>query len=463
MRIVVIGSGPAGYVCALKSSQLGAEVFVVEDKEIGGTCLNWGCIPTKTISACTSILHKVRNVEDFGLEIRGEVVVNLSKIMERKDKVVSTMVKGIRSLFKSANVNVIEGKGSLKSSREVLVTKKDGSQETIVTDKIIIATGSSPAKIPILPFDGHFIISSTDALSITNIPQRLIIIGAGVIGCEFACIFRELGSEVTILEMMPRPVQTEDEEISDILEKELKKKKIKLMTSVKVLKATIDDKEVIVSLEGGKEIRADKVLVSIGRAYNVEGLGLENIGIERGPRGEIRVNSKMETNVNGIYAIGDVTGGILLAHVASKEGIVAAYNACGEEREMDYSVVPAAMFTSPEIGSVGLREHQCIEKGIKVNIGRFQFRALGKAHAIGEITGMVKIIADAHTDKVLGVHIIGPHASDLVHEGALAIQKQLTARDLANMIHAHPTLSEAIMEAAEDVHGDAIHIPSKNK
>ncbi|MCX8069278.1 MAG: FAD-dependent oxidoreductase, partial [Thermodesulfovibrionales bacterium] len=223
MKITILGSGPAGYVSALKSAQLGAEVCVIEENEVGGTCLNWGCIPTKSLTASIEMLHKARNVEDYGLELKGEVVANLTKIMARKDRVVSTMVKGIRSLFKSANVSVIEGRGSLKSEREVLVTKKDGSQERIETDKIVIATGSKPAEIPLFPFDGKFILSSTDALSINEIPKRLIIIGAGVIGCEFACIFRELGSDVTMLELMPRPVMTEDVEIAEILERELKK------------------------------------------------------------------------------------------------------------------------------------------------------------------------------------------------------------------------------------------------
>jgi len=461
VKIAIIGSGPGGYVCALKSAHLGAEIFIIEDKEVGGTCLNWGCIPTKALTASAEMLHKARHLEDFGIELKGEIIANLSKIMERKDKVVSTMVKGIRSLFKSYGVNLIEGRGSIKPPKEVIVTKRDGSQESIIADKIVIATGSRPAEIPPFQFDSKFILSSTDALSIKEIPKKLIIIGAGVIGCEFACIFRELGSEVTMLELMPRPIMTEDAEIAEILERELKKKKIKLMTNVKVTKASVDGDEVIVKLEDGKELRADKVLVSIGRSYNVEGLGLEELGIERGPKGNIKVNSKMQTNVEEIYAIGDVTGGILLAHVASKEGIIAAYNLCGIERQMDYTVVPSAIFTSPEIGSVGLREHQCIEKGLNIKIGRFQFRALGKAHAIGEISGMVKIIADSYTDKVLGVHIIGPNASDLVHEGALAMEKNLTSKDLANMIHAHPTLSEAIMESAEDVHSESIHLPRK--
>lgn len=461
MRLTVIGAGPGGYVAAIKAAQLGAEVTVVEESAVGGTCLNSGCIPTKTIIASTDALRRTRELADFGIELKGEAVPDLSLVMERKNKVVSNMTKGILALFKNRNIKLIEGKGLIISPAVVRVKKKDGATEDINTDKIIIATGSRPAEIPLFPFDGKLILSSTDALNLTGIPKSIIIIGAGVIGCEFACIFRELGTEVTIIEMLPRAVSTEDPEISEALEKELKKKKIKLLASAKVVECLTSDDSVKIILENGKELTAEKMLVSIGRALNTENLGLEKSGIERGVKGEIRVNNKMETNVSGIYAVGDVAGGMLLAHVASKEGIIAASNACGIPSEMDYSSVPAAIFTSPEIGSVGLRENQAQEKGIATKTGRFQFRALGKAHAIGEISGFVKIIADAETDKVLGVHIIGPNASDLVHEGALAIKTGRTAREISDTIHAHPTLSEAIMEAAEDVHGEAIHVFKK--
>lgn len=461
MRLTIIGAGPGGYVAALKAAQLGAQVVVIEDTEVGGTCLNRGCIPTKALVASTEILHKARNLQDYGIELKGEVIPNLSKIMERKNKVVSTQIKGIRSLFKSWGISLIEGRGMLLTPEKVEVQKKDNTTEIIETDKIIIATGSRPAQIPIFPFDGKHILSSDDALNINSIPKSLIIIGAGVIGCEFACIFRELGAEVTMVEMMPRAVSTEDPEISEILEKELKKKKIKLFTGVMVEKAYGQHDGVHVHLSDGKELIAEKLLVSIGRSLNTENIGLEAVGVKRGAKGQVLVNEKMETNIEGIYAVGDVTGGMLLAHTASKQGIVAASNACGKEMSYDSSVVPAAIFTSPEIGSVGLREHQAKDKGINIKTGHFQFRSLGKAHAMGEIAGMIKIVADANTDKVLGVHIIGPHASDLVHEGALAIRAGLTAREVADMIHAHPTLAEGLMEASEDVYGQAVHSPKK--
>lgn len=461
MRLTIIGAGPGGYVAAIKAAQLGAQVTVIEDTEVGGTCLNRGCIPTKALVASVDVLHKAKNLDEFGIDIQGEIAPNISKIIERKNKVVSTQVKGIRSLFKSWGVNLIEGRGMILTPEKVEVQKKDGLIEIIETDKIIIATGSRPAQIPIFPFDGEHILSSDDALNIKSIPKSIIIIGAGVIGCEFAFIFKELGTDVTMVEMMPRAVSTEDPEISEILEKELKKKKIKLITGVIVESVEGQQDGMHIKLSDGKELVAEKILVSVGRALNTENIGLEAVGIKKGPRNEIPVNEKMETNIDGIYAIGDVTGGLLLAHTASRQGIVAAYNACGIEKRYDPTVVPAAIFTSPEIGSVGLREHQAEERGIKIKTGHFPFRALGKAHAMGEITGIIKIVADSNTDKVLGVHIIGPHAADLVHEGALAIKAGLKVKDIADMIHAHPTLAEGIMEAAEDVHGEAIHVPKK--
>lgn len=461
MRIIILGGGPAGYVGALKAAQLGAEVTVVEDTEVGGTCLNRGCIPTKTLIASSEILNKIRNSADYGIDLNGSVSANIQKIIERKDKVISTQAKGIRSLFKSWGVSLIEGKGMLLSPERVEVEKRDGTRDVLKADRIIIATGSRPAQIPVFPFDGERILSSDDALNIKEIPKSLLIVGAGVVGCEFACIFSELGTDVTIVEMLPRALSTEDVEVSELFERELKKKKIKLFTGVSVNKVEGSKDGVHAFLSDGKEIVTEKILVSIGRALNSENIGLEAVGIHKGPRGEIIVNERMETNISGIYAAGDVTGGILLAHVASREGIVAAINACGGEERMDYSVVPAAIFTSPEIASVGLREHQAIDKGIDIRIGRFQFRALGKAHAMGEISGFIKIIADARDDRILGAHIIGPHASDLIHEVTVAMKAGLRVKDIASTIHAHPTLAEGIMEASEDVHGEAIHVPKK--
>jgi|Deesub1362B_J571_1020462.scaffolds.fasta_scaffold00010_234 dihydrolipoamide dehydrogenase len=460
MKIGIIGAGPGGYVAALKAAQLGAEVVVIEDTEVGGTCLNRGCIPTKTLLASTELYSKIKEMDKFGLQLQGEVVPRIDWMMQRKKKVVETQVKGIKGLFKSWGIQLKSGRGRLTAPDRIVVESGEGTEELSV-DRVIIATGSRPAEIPVFPFDGKNILSSTDALELQEIPKSMLIVGAGVIGCEFACIFRELGTEVTIVELLPRAVSTEDEEISELLQRELKKKKIKLFTEVKAEKVEIRNDGVHTFLSNGKEVVTEKVLVSIGRAFNTEDLGLEELGIQKGQRGELKVDEKMRTSLEGVYAVGDVTGGILLAHVASKEGIVAAKNIMGAEEKMDYSTVPAAIFTSPEIASVGLREYQAKEKGIEYITGHFQFRALGKAHAMGEISGLIKVIADKKTDKVLGVHIIGPHASDLIHEAALAIKASLKVKDIAETIHAHPTLSEGLMEASEDVHDMAIHMPKK--
>ena len=462
VKLTIIGAGPGGYVAAIRAAQKGAQVTVVEGAEVGGTCLNWGCIPTKTLIASAEALERTRIAADFGIQVSGEVSYNLAKIRERKDKVVAMQVKGIQGLFKSWGVVLIEGRGSVLSPGIVRVVRKDGTVTDVGSDKVIIATGSRPAKLPGFPFDGESVITSDEAIQLTSIPKSLLIVGAGVIGSEFAFIYRTFGAEVTMVEMMEHAISTEDEEMSKLLERELKKAKIKLVTNVKVEKVEkSSDGMMVAKLSNGAEVRAERILVSIGRSMNSENLGLDNVGVVIGRRGEITVNEKMETNVPGIYAVGDVAGNVMLAHVASHQGLVAVDNALGGDSRMDYNVVPAGIFTMPEIGSVGLREKQVVEKGIKYKVGRFQFRGLGRSHAMGEITGMAKIIADEATDRVIGVHICGAHATDLIHEGALAIQMGATAQQLGSMIHAHPTLAEAIMEAAEDVHKMAIHVPKK--
>jgi len=464
VKITIIGAGPGGYVAAIRAAQRGAQVTVIEREEVGGVCLNRGCIPTKTIIASAESLERARHAVDFGIEITGEVGYHLAKIRERKDKVVSTQVKGIKALFKSWGVSLIEGRGSLLSPDVVRVVQKDGTTMDIKSDKVILATGSRPAMIAGFPFDGVSVITSDDAVLLKKIPKSLLIVGAGVIGSEFAFIYRTFGSDVTMAEMMPHALSTEDEDMADLIEREFKKAKIKLFTNVKVEKvAKGADGMIAATLSDGREITTEMILVSIGRTMNSEGLGLGDVGVAVGKRGEILVDDTMETNVPGIYAVGDVTGKTMLAHVASHQGLVAVDNALGGDSRMDYAVVPSGIFTMPEIGSVGLREKQAVEKGITCRVGRFPYRALGKAHAMGEITGMVKVIADEATDKVLGVHICGAHATDLVHEGALAMRMGATSQQLGTMIHAHPTLAEAIMEAAEDAHKMAIHVPKPGK
>jgi dihydrolipoamide dehydrogenase len=459
-KLAIIGAGSGGYVAAIRAAQHGAHVTLIENAEVGGNCLNWGCIPTKSLVASAEALEHTRNAADFGVDIQGTVGYSLAKIRERKDKIISTQVQGIRRLLKSWGVSLLEGRGSLISPNMVRVAQKDGTTVDIQPDKIIIATGSRPAQLPGASFDGENIMSSDDAVLIKRIPKRMLIIGAGIIGCELAFVYRAFGSDVSMVEMMPRALSREDEDVASILEREFKKSKIKLLTNDMVQRVDRSgDGCLIAELTSGSQITAEAILVAIGRSLNSENLGLDGIGVATGKRGDILVNEKLETSVPGIYAIGDVTGKVLLAHVAYHQGLTAVENALGGDMSMDYTAVPNCIFTMPEIGSVGLREKDAIDRGILYRVARFPFRSLGRSHAMGELTGMVKIVADEVSDRVLGVHICGARATDMIHEGALAITMGATARQIGKMIHAHPTLSEAIMESAEAVHKTAIHLP----
>lgn len=464
-QIIIIGAGPGGYVAAIRAAQLGGRVTLVEAQEVGGTCLNQGCIPSKALIHDVEVMGLIRRADEFGIEIRGEARFDTARMIERKKKVIETQVRGIHSLLKSWGVQYLAGRGSLLDARTVSVMSPEGKEERLEADRIILATGSKPLKPSIFPFDGEKIMTSEEALMPSNIPARLLIVGAGVEGCEFAFLYQGLGAIVTLVEMKPRALHTEDEEISALVEREMNKKAIKLYTGVQVERVESRDQEFVAILNNGQEVVADRVLVSVGRRMNTEGLALEKARVAVGPRGEVVVNERMETTAPGIYAIGDVTGRILLAHVASTEGKVAAYNAmeADKPRVMDYRVVPAGIFTLPEIGTVGLKDWEAAQQGLKIKVGRFPFRALGRAHTMGETTGLVKIIADATNNQILGVHIFGPHASDLIHETALAMRLGATTEDLAHLIHAHPTFAEGIMEAAEDVRETAIHLVKRRE
>lgn len=461
MKLAILGSGPGGYVAAVRAAQLGAEVTVIEEDEVGGTCLNWGCIPTKSLVSSSEMFFRAKRLQEFGIETTGTISPNFLKILERKNRIVNLQIKGIRNLFKFHRITLQEGRGQLISPSEIAFTSKNGSHGTVKADRIIVATGSRPFQLPGFPFDGKQILSTDDVFSLDAIPKSLIIIGAGVSGCEFACIFRQLGSEVTILEKLPRALSTEDTEISEIFERELKKRGIRLLSNITINKVDKRDGSIRVFLTDGTELEAERALVSVGRSLNSDGIGLEKVGIGKGVGGEIIANEKMETNISGIYAVGDVIGGHMLAHVASAEGIVAANNSMGGDERADYSAVPSAIFTSPEIASVGIRGQQAAEMGIKVRTGHFQFRTLAKSHIMGEIEGMIKIISDESSDRIVGVHMIGPHASDLIHEAVLAVSKGLRTTDISRIMHAHPTLSEVLQEAAADVYGEAIHAQKK--
>lgn len=456
-KLIIIGAGPGGYVAALRAAQLGAKVTVIEKEAVGGTCLNWGCIPTKTLLASVETLSLMKEAGKLGIKAEG-ITPDFPAITARKEKIIANLRKGIEFLFKNKQVELIQGTAKVLAPGKVAVTKTDGTREELTADKIIIASGSESAQPSFFPFDSERVITSKEILSLTCIPESLLIVGAGAIGAEFACIFSVLGTKVTIVEMLPHVLPTEDTEIAREFEKQLKRKRIKVHTGTKISQMEVTGGKVTSTLSSGEAVETEKALIAVGRKLNSQGLGLEEAGIKT-EQGKILVNKQMETNVREIYAIGDVVGGALLAHKASAEGIIAAENACGEKTVMDYQAIPGCIFTLPEVASVGLTEQQAQEKGKKIRIGKFPFRALGKAQALGQVEGMVKIIADEATDKILGIHIIGPHATDLIAEGVLAIKQGLTARDMGNVIHAHPTLAEGIMEAAHAIHGRAIHLP----
>jgi dihydrolipoamide dehydrogenase len=452
---VVIGGGPGGYVSAIRMAQLGAKVTVVEKDALGGTCLNRGCIPTKSLIAAVEKIDAVYDAAEFGVVV-GEPAVDFGKVQARKDEVVNKLVTGIEFLFKKNKIELVRGIAKVKSANQVVV-EANGEIIELNTNNIVIATGSSPALISALGYNGTTVITSEEALQLTEVPKSLLVIGAGVIGCEFAHIYSSLGTEITMVEMAPNILPMLDKDISRRLQMTFKKKNITIKTKVGIKEVKTTETGIEALLDNGETITAEKALISIGRQLNTKGLGLEEVGIEFGARGEIVVNDKMETNVKGIYAIGDVVNKYQLAHVASSHGIVAAENIMGKEAKMEYHAVPSCIFTSPELASVGITEQIAKDKAIPVKVGKFNFMANGKALSMGEAEGMVKVIAHKETDVVLGVHIIGPHASDLIAEATLAVRKGMTAHDLATTIHAHPTLAEAIMEAAENVHGLSIH------
>ncbi|MDH5562647.1 MAG: dihydrolipoyl dehydrogenase [Nitrospirota bacterium] len=456
-RIIIIGAGPGGYVAAIRAAQLGAQVTVVEEQAVGGVCLNWGCIPSKTLLNLVDLGERARHAAAWGLTFEGQIGFDLQRMMARKNEVVQSLVKGITTLLKQWKIQHLAGRGELVSDRQVRVTGADGGNSLIDADAIVLATGSSWPQLPQFPIDGQQVLSSKEALDLIDIPRSVLIVGGGVEGCEFACLFSGLGSQVTLVEMTPSLLPTEDEDTVVILTRELKKRKVQvhLNTTVQEWEATVEG--IQATLSSGAAVMAEKMLISVGRRMNSRGLGLEAVGVQTGTRGEILVDEHMETSVPGVYAIGDVTGKFMLAHVASAQGKVAVANAMGTTQSINYDVIPAGIFTLPEIGRVGLTEKQAHEQGVQTIVGRFRYGGLGKAQAVGETTGQFKIIADEHTKKIVGVHIIGAHAADLIHEGALAMHGGLTVTDVADLIHAHPTLSEGLMEAAEDSEGLAIH------
>jgi dihydrolipoamide dehydrogenase len=456
-HIAILGGGPAGYVAAIRARQLGADVTLVEMDALGGTCLNRGCIPSKALLRSSELIQLAQRMDEFGVEaeFRG---VNWPRVIQRKNQVVSQVVKGVEYLMKQNGIRVIAGRGRLAEPK-VIAVDTGGREETIAADKVVLATGSVTARLPVPGLDGPGVVTSTEMLDIDHVPESLVIIGGGYVGVEFADIFNAAGSTVTIIEMLPRIVPTEDEEIAAELARAFRRRRIEMHVNARVAEIGEKDGKRLVRFEkDGKahEVEAEVVLAAAGRWPNTEDVGLQESGIEMDRRA-IKVNGRMETSVPDVYACGDAIGGIMLAHVASAEGKVAVANALGADEEMDYTAIPSVVYTHPEIGSTGLSEAAAAAKGIAVKVGTFAFRGSGKARAEGEREGLVKIVADAASGKVLGGQICGLHATDLIHEVVLAVHLGATVQQVGEMVHAHPTLMEPIMEAAEDVLGRAIH------
>ncbi|CAM3990741.1 dihydrolipoyl dehydrogenase [Mesobacillus thioparans] len=466
--LVILGGGTGGYVAAIRASQLGLKTAIVEKGKLGGTCLHKGCIPSKALLRSAEVYATAKKSESFGITV-GEVAVNFTKVQERKEKIVEQLHKGVQHLMKQGKIDVFEGLGRILGPSifspmpgTISVEMNNGEEnEMLLPKNVIVATGSRPRTLPGLEADGQYVMTSDEALVMEDLPKSIIIVGGGVIGIEWASMLADFGTEVTVIEYADRIVPTEDKEVSREMQRAMKKKGVKIVTSAKVLSDTLQKGDgVIISAEvkgETKEFAAEKLLVSVGRQANVEGIGLENTEIQL-ERGFIQTNEFFQTKESHIYAIGDVIGGLQLAHVASHEGIVAVEHiAGGNPHPIDYTLVSKCIYSSPEAASVGMTEDEAKEKGFEVKTGKFSFKAIGKALVYGESDGFVKIIADKETDDILGVHMIGPHVTDMISEAGLAKVLDATPWEVAHTIHPHPTLSEAIGEAALAVDGKAIH------
>ncbi|MFQ6058087.1 MAG: dihydrolipoyl dehydrogenase [Anaerolineae bacterium] len=455
--VVVIGGGPGGYVAAIRAAQLGLRTAVVERENVGGVCLNWGCIPTKALLRNAEVLSLFRQARDFGITVEG-LSYDFGQAIKRSRRVAGRMVKGVKFLLRKNGVELVQGEGYL-AARHTVAVQPEGQE--LKAQHVIVATGSRPKTLPGIEVDGQRVITSRQALEQADVPQSLIIMGAGAIGVEFASIYQSYGCQVTLVEMLPQVLPLEDAEIAKVLARSLTRQGIKVMTGTRVegVETRESGVEVRVSSERGEDtLRSDRVLVAIGRDPNSENLGLEASGVAI-ERGFIQVNERMETSVPGIYAIGDVAGPPLLAHKAMAEGVVAAEAIAGRETYgVDYSSIPRCTYCHPQVASIGLTEAQARDQGYEVKVGRFPFRANGRALAGGDYEGLVKLVVDARYGEILGAHIVGPEATEVIHEIALAKSAELTPAEIAATIHAHPTLSEALSEAALAVEGRAIHI-----
>ncbi len=445
-QVIVIGAGPGGYPAALEAARLGAKACLIEADKVGGTCLNRGCIPTKALVESAFALRFAKKAPEFGVKT-GEIVLDYRRARARQEEIVSKVRAGVHFLLEKNKITLIAGKGRLVGPHQVEVVRNGGQTEVITGEKIILATGSEPLLPAGLSYDGDAVISSTDLLEMDELPLSLLIVGGGVIGCEFAGIYSEMGVNVTLVEPQPTILPNVDEDLARKLQSLFKQRGVNLRTKTKIRKVSRTGGVVKVELEDGSEIVAEKVLLAVGRSLNTSGLGLEETGVALGGRGEVLVNERLETSVPGVYAVGDITGKALLAHVATAQGLAAASNALGLSKEVDYSAVPNCIFTYPEIGSAGLTTRELKAEGIAFRTGRFPFTANGRALCEGDAEGFVKVLASEESGKILGIHIIGPHATELIAEGALAVRWGFTLDQLEETIHAHPTLAEALADA----------------
>jgi dihydrolipoamide dehydrogenase len=456
--IAVIGAGIGGYVAALRARQLGATVVLVEKDRIGGVCLNWGCVPTKTLLRSAEVYHLAQQASKFGVNV-GDVTLDWSAAQKRKEQVVERLTGGVRFLLEKAGVNVVAGTARFASAAELEVSA-NGATTQVKASRFLVATGSRPSDLPIPGLSGSGVLTSDDVVDLNNLPGSVLIIGGGPIGVEFATLFRACGVQVTLVEMLPRVLPALDADLGTQVERGLKKLKVDVHTGSKVTAVEQRDDRQIVGIEassGAVTVEVERVISAVGRQPNVEDVGLDVVGVTLG-KGSVQVDAHMRTSIPHIFALGDVTGGMLLAHVASEEGVVAAENALGHERVMRYDAVPSCVFSWPEVATVGLSEEQATEKGYDVRVGRFPFRANGKALANGDYEGFVKVVAEAEYGQVLGVHIVGPHASDLIQEATMGLTLEATLDEFEATIHPHPTLTEALAEAALAAQGRALQI-----
>ncbi|MBR6439666.1 MAG: dihydrolipoyl dehydrogenase [Bacteroidales bacterium] len=459
--VIVIGSGPGGYVAAIRASQLGKKVGVVEKAEIGGTCLNWGCIPTKALLKSAAVYTYMQHAENYGIKLEGEVHPDMEAVVARSRGVADGMSKGVQYLFKKNNVELIPGLGSLTANKTVKVVDAEGNTTEYEADHIILATGSRVRQLPAMPIDGKKIISYRQALVLDKLPETMVVVGSGAIGSEFAFFFTSMGVKVTLVEFLPNVVPNEDEEVSKQVERCFKKLKMTVMTEASVTNVDTTGEKCVCTIstkKGDKVVEADIVLSAVGVQTNLEDLGLENLSIAN-ERGKIIVDDYYRTNVPGVYAIGDIVHGPALAHKASHEAIICVEKFCGmNPKPLNYNNIPGCTYITPEIASVGLSEAKAIAAGYEVKIGKFPFTASGKAAAAGNKDGFIKVVFDAKTNKWLGCHMVGENVTEMVATAVLARELGAEGRDIIENIFPHPTMSEAIMEAAAAAYGEVVHL-----